>query len=201
MVNRRQFLVSTAALTLIPGTARADYAMTVNPTVNWGTWEGWGTSLCWWANVFGTRDELADILFTRNTVQYNGLSLPGLGMNIARYNAGGCSPTPINGQSMVASPNIPHWKQIQGYWLDWFSTDPASNSWNWWVDSNQRTMMWKARDRGVNLIELFSNSPMWWMCYNHNPSGAADGGDNLQSWNYQQHARYLATVARYAHDH
>jgi galactan endo-1,6-beta-galactosidase len=69
------------------------------------------------------------------------------------------------------------------------------------VDSNQRNAMWKARDRGVDHIEMFSNSPMWWMCYNHNPSGADDGGDNLQSWNYQQHARYLATVAKYATDH
>jgi galactan endo-1,6-beta-galactosidase len=42
---------------------------------------------------------------------------------------------------------------------------------------------------------------MWWMCYNHNPSGADSGSsDNLQSWNYQQHAVYLATVAKYAKD-
>ncbi len=42
---------------------------------------------------------------------------------------------------------------------------------------------------------------MWWMCDNHNPSGNADGGqDNLQTWNHQQHAVYLATIAKYAHD-
>lgn len=182
------------------GVAYADYSTTPNPATNWGTWEGWGTSLCWWANVFGTRDDVADMLFTRNTVSYGGQQLPGLGLTIVRFNAGACSWNAINGESMVASPNIPRYKQLEGYWLDWNSTDPASPSWNWSVDAEQRAMLRKARDRGANLFELFSNSPMWWMCINHNPSGAAGGGDNLQSWNYQQHARYLAIVAAYARD-
>ncbi len=192
MISRRQVLqatagsaaaamVGTASAVALPRAATADYSTTPDPTSNWGAWEGWGTSLCWWANVFGMRDDLADILFTRDTVSYDSQSLPGLGLNIVRYNIGGCSSTPINGDSMVASPNIPSWKQIQGYWLNWTSSDPASDSWNWWVDSNQRNAMWKARDRGVNLIDMFSDTPMWWMCSNHNPSGADDGGDNLQS--------------------
>ena len=205
MVTRRQVLTTAAGVAAVSALqirpAYADYTMSVNPQSNWGTWEGWGTSLCWWANVYGTQDLLADILFTRNAVTYNGQSLPGLGMNIARYNAGGCTTVPINGDSMVVSPRIPSWKQIQGFWLNWLSADPASSSWNWTVDAPQRAMLAKARDRGANLLELFSNSPLWWMCINHNPSGAANGGDNLQSWNYQQHAVYLATVAKYAHDH
>ncbi|WP_313885850.1 glycoside hydrolase [Fodinicola feengrottensis] len=103
---------------------------------------------------------------------------------------------------MVVSPNIQPSRQMDGYWLDWFSSDPSSASWDWYADSAQRNLMWKARDRGANIFELFSNSPMWWMCTNHNPSGNADGTkDNLQSWNYQQHAVYLATIAKYTHDH
>lgn len=193
--------LGAAAMTGLAGTARADSSTTVDPTADWGTWEGWGTSLCWWAKAFGDRDDLADLFFTRNSVGYQGQSLPGLGLTIARYNAGACDTKPINGESMVRSPNIGDARQIDGYWHDWFSSDPASASWNWYADANQRNMMWKARDRGVDRIELFSNSPMWWMCANHNPSGAADGGDNLQTWNHQQHAVYLATIARYAHDH
>lgn len=173
----------------------------MNPSATRGTWEGWGTSLAWWAKQFGQRDDLADLVFTLKTVTYDGTAVPGLGLNIARYNAGACSWNAINGQSMVVSPHITKATQMEGYWLDWLSSDPASSSWNWWVDSNQRNMMWKARDRGVTHFELFSNSPMWWMLDNHNPSGAADGGDNLQSWNYRQHAVYLATVAKYTHDH
>jgi galactan endo-1,6-beta-galactosidase len=179
----------------------AGYSTTINPASTWGTWDGWGVSLCWWANVFGTRDDLADLMFTTNYTSVNGFPLPGLGLNIARYNAGGCSTNSANGSTMQVSPNIPAFRQIAGYWLDWNSSDPASASWNWSADANQRAMLIKAKDRGANLLELFSNSPMWWMCYNHNPSGANIGlNDNLQSWNYDQHAIYLATVAKYAKD-
>jgi galactan endo-1,6-beta-galactosidase len=149
--------------------------------------------------VFGNRDDFADIFFTLNPVGYNGATLPGLGMNIARYNLGACSWNAVNGESMVASPNIPSFKQIAGFWQDWNNTDPNSSAWNWNVDANQRAALVKATQRGA-VSELFANSPMWWMCANHNPSGASGGGNNLQSWNYQQHAYHLAVTARRARD-
>ena len=183
------------------GLARADYTTQIDPAVTRGTWDGWGCSLAWWANVFGTRNDLADVLFTTQSTVINGQTLPGLGMNIVRSNVGGSTDTFIDGSGMVASPNIPAFRQIEGYWLNWFDNDPASASWQWSADANQRAMLLKARDRGANTFEMFSNSPLWWMCDNHNPSGSADGtSDNLQSWNHQQHAVYLATVAKYAKD-
>ncbi|MBF9129634.1 beta-1,6-galactanase [Plantactinospora sp. S1510] len=206
MVTRRHLIGGVAAASvggvLLGGPAYADYTTTVDPLRSYGPWEGWGASLSWWANVFGDNDTLADLFYTRDTVSYGGRSYPGLGLNIVRYNLGACTSRTIGTPpvSMVASPNIPRYKQIDGYWLDWASTDPASASWNWRADANQRQMMSKARDRGADVFELFSVSPLWWMCVNHNPSGAADGGNNLQSWNYRQHAIYLATVAKYAQD-
>lgn len=204
-MRRRTVLTAAGAAVLgaglAPTAARADYRTTVDPSTTWGTWEGWGTSLCWWGKAYGDRDDLADLMFTRNTVSYNGSSLPGLGLNIVRYNAGACTDHAINGESMVPSSNILASRQMDGYWLDWFSADPASASWDWNADGNQRALLRKAADRGANLFELFSNSPLWWMCYNHNPSGATIGiTDNLQSWNHRQHAVYLATVAKYAKD-
>ncbi|MGX1244171.1 hypothetical protein RKD46_005275 [Streptomyces pseudovenezuelae] len=169
----------------------------MSPGTSYGTWEGWGTSLAWWANVFGARDDFADIFFTTKSTSYNGTSLPGLGLNIARYNLGACSWNTVSGSSMVASPNIPAFKQIEGYWQDWNNEDPTSSAWDWTADANQRAMLVKATSRGATS-ELFANSPMWWMCLNHNPSGASDGGNNLQSWNYRQHASHLASVALYA---
>ncbi len=187
-----------AAGTVLPATAaRADTTVSITPSADHGTWEGWGTSLAWWANVFGDRDDLANLFFTLNTVAYNGTSLPGLGLTIARYNLGACSGNTVNGERMVASPNIPAYKQIQGFWQDWANTDPAS--WNWSADARQRAALVKATQRGATS-ELFANSPMWWMCLNHNPSGAAGGGNNLQSWNYAQHAQHLAVTARRARD-
>jgi galactan endo-1,6-beta-galactosidase len=188
-------------LLVISSSTYANYTTKVNPVNDWGQWEGWGTSLAWWANTFGEREDFADILFTTKNVNYLGKSIPGLGMNIARYNVGGCSWNSINKETMVASSKIPKFKQIEGFWLNWDSTDPNSSSWKWDVDKKQREMMQKAKARGANKFELFSNSPMWWMLINHNPSGADNGGDNLQSWNYDKFAIYLATVAKYASDH
>ena len=151
--------------------------------------------------MFGDRDDFADLWFTTKTVVYKGQSLPGLGMNIARYNLGACSWNSVEGQTMVASPNIPRFKQIETYWQDWRNTDPASSAWNWAADAKQRAAVVKAMARGA-MTELFSNSPVWWMCVNHNPSGGASATtNNLQSWNYRNHGVHLAEVARHFRDH
>jgi len=201
MVTRRTVLSAAAAA--VAGTAlgarvaSADTTITVDAGANFGTWEGWGTSLAWWANVFGDRDDFAELFFTTNSVSYGGSSRPGLGLSIARYNLGASSWNSVNGESMVASANIPRFKQIEGYWQDWNVTDPSQ--WQWTADAKQRAALTKAVARGA-AAELFANSPMWWMCLNHNPSGASGGGNNLQSWNYRQHAVHLAETARHARD-
>ncbi|WP_329598418.1 beta-1,6-galactanase [Streptomyces pseudovenezuelae] len=199
---RRRTLLTAAGGTLLgsalaTGTARADATIAVSPGTSYGTWEGWGTSLAWWANVFGARDDFADIFFTTKSTSYNGTTLPGLGLNIARYNLGASSWNTVNGESMVASANIPAFKQIEGFWQDWNNENPTSSAWDWTADANQRAMLVKATSRGATS-ELFANSPMWWMCSNHNPSGASGGGNNLQTWNYRQHASHLAATALYA---
>ncbi len=201
MIRRRTLLAATGGAligsALATGTAHADATIAVNPGTSYGTWEGWGTSLAWWANVFGDRNDFADLFFTTDSVPYNGTTLPGLGLDIARYNLGACSWNSVDGASMVESPNIPAFKQIEGFWQNWNNEDPASSAWNWSADANQRAMLVKAVQRGATT-ELFANSPMWWMCNNHNPSGAAGGGNNLQTWNYRQHASHLAATALYA---
>ncbi|GKT42944.1 endo-beta-1,6-galactanase [Colletotrichum spaethianum] len=178
----------------------ADTTVTINAKSNNGVWEGWGTSLAWWAQAFGDRDDLADIFFTTTTVNFSNVELPGLGLNIVRHNAGASSTTPVGSDSMVVSPSIKPSRQVMGHWIDWNSADPTSSSWNWDIDLKQRSMMQKAHARGADRFELFSNSPMWWMTSNHNPSGDAKGGENIQSWNTAQHAVYLANIAKYAKD-
>ena len=176
----------------------ADQTYIVKSSTNWGLWEGWGTSIAWWGKVFGNRDDISKIFFTTASTTLNGQLIPGLGLNIVRYNAGACSTNTYNGTKMVRSTTIKPWRQMDGFWLDGDSTSPTSSSWNWSVDSNQRMAMSNARDNGANIFELFSNSPMWWMCRNHNPSGASDGSENIQPSSLQQHALYMATIAKYA---
>jgi galactan endo-1,6-beta-galactosidase len=200
------YLAAIGLLASFPGiliqTVAADAPIVqINPRINYGLWEGWGTSLCWDGKSFGDRDDFADLLFTTKTVSIMGHDLPGLGLTIVRYNAGACSWNAVDGRTMVVSSIIKPFRQMEGFWLDGKSDDPQSSSWNWKVDPNQRRWLLQARDRGANRFELFSNSPMWWMCRNSNPSGADSAQeDNLAPENYEKFATYLATIARYAKD-
>lgn len=201
-------LLSFVALQQTPAVA-ADYTVSVKGRdAPLTVWEGWGTSLCWFANVFGDRADVADLLFTLNTSVSTvaNSALPALGLNIARYNIGGTASNVINDSSKAvsikASSDMPAFKAIELYWLDWFSTDPTSSSWNWAADAKQRALLLAAKARGANVLEAFSNSPPWWMTVNHATAGADSKGsiDNLQSWNYEQFALYLATVVKHFQD-
>jgi len=191
-----------AALLFSAASASAPIRVPILPASTFGAWEGWGTSLAWWANVWGTSAPLADLAFSCNeSVAVPGIPnpLPGLCFNIARYNVGGSSNASAGGQHINLSPNMPWWKQIEAFWLDWESDDPTSASWDWSRDQNQRAMLLAAQARGADTFELFSNTPVWWQLLNHNPSGSDDGAsDNLQPWNLANHSKYVATVAAHA---
>lgn len=177
--------------------AAQNSAIVIDPVATQGKWEGWGTSLCWMGKMFGDRDDVADLLFTTKTVTIGKESLPGLGMTIVRYNAGACSWNEIDGRKMVVGKTIQPFRQMEGFWIDPRQPDPASKGWDWNVDKNQRDMMLRAKKRGANRFELFSNSPMWWMCANDNPSGGADPlKDNLRPDYHDEFAVYMAEVAK-----
>jgi galactan endo-1,6-beta-galactosidase len=167
------------------------------------TWDGWGACLSWWANTeLGMRDDLAGVFFGLERVKVRtvdkAVELPGLGLNIVRYNLGACTwPAGGSGRGdrgeMAESPHIVRRKQIEAYW--------DGDEWDWGADANQRTMLLKARDAGADTFEMFSVSPPWWMTVNGNPSGIGRGNrDNLALAGRQAFARYIAVVTRRARD-
>lgn len=167
----------------------------VDPTSNLGQWEGWGSSLAWWARAIGgtaNADYYADLIYTMKSTD----GYPGLGLNIVRYNVGGGG---INQPQENKGPKLQWQMDIHGYWADRNNDDPST--WNWSVDQNQRSMMQKARARSANVFEMFSDSPMWWMNSNRSTSGSDSGGDCLGPENYDRFTFYLASVARYSADH
>jgi galactan endo-1,6-beta-galactosidase len=171
----------------------------IDPRRDVFVWDGWGTCLSWWANTeLGKRDDLARVIFgldrTRVELTDGEADLPGLGLNIARYNLGACTWSEVNGRRMVESPNTVRRKQIEGYW-------DGGDAWNWDADPNQRAMLHKARDAGADTFEMFSVSPLWWMTVNGNPSGTEHPeDDNLAPEHREAFARYIAVVARRARD-
>lgn len=176
----------------VVGTAKT---VKIDPSENLGQWEGWGSSLAWWARAVGgtaNADYYADLIYTtKSTGGY-----PGLGLNIVRYNLGGGG---INKPQENKGPKLQWQMDIHGYWPNPNHSDPTT--WNWSADENQRSMMQKARERGANIFQLFSDSPMWWMNSNHSTSGSDTSGDCLAPEYYDRFAFYLASVARHSADH
>jgi len=122
-------------------TDESNATVVVYPEDSFGVWEAWGTSLAWWAATFGDREDLADMLFTLGeaTIEETGQRLPGLGLNSVRFNAGGGGWTTVHGEGMQVSPNIPNYKQIEGFWVDDCGADDPGNPscWNWNADMKQ----------------------------------------------------------------
>lgn len=151
----------------------------VDPTTQYQTFEGWGTSLCWFAHVLGgapdaLRPHYANLLFDRNT---------GLGLNVVRYNIGGGE-----------APNLHYLQpraQIPGF-------EPTQGTYDWTQDANQRWFLQAAMARGADQLEAFSNSPPYWMTNSGSVTGSSNGSsDNLKPAFQNAFADYLATVVQH----
>lgn len=144
--------------------------------------EGWGTSLAWWANDLGgwkdqaKVDEVMDLIFD---------PAKGLGLNIVRYNIGGEENPEMN--ALRPGGDVPGFQ-------------PEPGKWDWEADAGQRSVMQGAIKRGVNITEAFSNSPPYWMTISGSVTGAEDGGNNLREDQYDAFADYLTEVVKHYRD-
>lgn len=188
MLSRRVFLGSLGLAGSLRSQGRTIIAIRQGSAPQ--VFEGWGTSLCWWANIAGrfsqkTRDQLARQIFS--------LEDDGLGLNVVRYNIGGGE-----------NPGIPNTMELrarmEGFW-------PARNQdFNWDADVTQRAILddaiRTARNSGIELrFETFAVSPPWWMTVSKSATGntGPDGkpAENLAPEYYEDFARYLVRVTQY----
>ncbi|KAG0584644.1 hypothetical protein KC19_3G225400 [Ceratodon purpureus] len=141
-------------------------------------WDGWGTSLCWWANFVGGLpkedfDYVVDLLFDPRK---------GLGMNIVRYNIGG-------GADLTFDTNLRPFGDVPG-----FKSGP-NEPYDWTADKRQRAVLFAAREKGANIFEAFNNSPPHWMTLSGSVTGNwKKGQDNLNPKYYEAFADYLTEV-------
>lgn len=168
--------------------ARAASTVTINPSQQYQTLQGWGSSMAWWANWVGglsdsQRNALADALFDPNK---------GIGLNVLRYNFGADGPGNVCHNS-IASGKAGIYTNIPTY-------EPSAGTYDWTQDANQRWVLQAAQNRGANLFEGFVNSPPAWMLTNSCTSGASGNAENLSSAHYDDYASYLATIAQHFHD-
>ncbi len=151
---------------------------------NNGEFQGWGTSLCWWANRIGADDDMteqaAKLFFSDE----------GLSLDIARFNIGG-GDDPEHKHITRSDSNMP------GY-ATGFDED-GNIVYDWTADANQRNVALAALQANPDLyVAGFSNSPPYFMTNSGCSSGAADANsNNLKDDQYENFAKYLADVTKY----
>jgi O-glycosyl hydrolase len=161
--------------------------ISVDPAVTYQRFEGWGTSLCWWANTEGAgsveyRNKIADVLIDPDS---------GLGFTIFRYNIGGGDQPGHN--HMRTGGAIPGYKPAD------------TGACDWTADQNQRNMVAALVQKGAQknqeiIWEAFSNSPPWWMTISGCAAGNVNGADNLKADRFADFADYLTEVVKHFRD-
>ncbi|MGN0572398.1 MAG: glycoside hydrolase [Acutalibacteraceae bacterium] len=154
----------------------------MNKYMVYQTFEGFGTSSCWWAQNIESddqADEIARLLYDDET---------GLGLDIFRYNIGGGEKD--NPNSRIGDPS----RRTESFYV--FNEQTGEYEYDFSRDANARRMLDSAVKYGAKEIILFCNSPHFSMT----ESGHASGGlepyqSNLPKENYGAFVDYVLTIA------
>jgi hypothetical protein len=155
-----------------------------------GKFDGWGTSLAWWANTVGRwthgrRQAVVRRLFS--------LDDGGLGLSVVRFNAGGGENPGIE-VTLEPRAIMEGYRGAPGAELD-EDADPGQRA----VLADAASAV--AESGGELVVELFGNSPPWWATLSGSVAGASSGrswpAPNLNPVFAREYLRYLADVAAF----
>lgn len=206
-------LAASLLVTTVPPAPAAQAAavpvtIAPNPAYASEPFEGWGTSLVWFANATGgypdaVRQELLDKVFGAD----------GLNLNIARYNIGGGNASDVPSYLRPGGAVQGWWNPDLGladaqgvitssyadrarYKAAWNGDDPAAYALDadatqrWWIDAlKHRITRWEA----------FSNSPPYFLTQSGYASGGIGSGstEQLAESDMAAFADYLVTVVQH----
>jgi O-glycosyl hydrolase len=184
-------LATGGALMAAPAAADepvAQLTITPDPSYQGQEFEGWGTSLVWFANATGDypdeiREELAELVFGDD----------GLALNIARYNIGGGNAPDVTDYLRAGGAVEGWWQAPEGTTredTDWWSADDPAD-WNADADATQRWWVDRIAEE-IDHWEAFSNSPPWFMTESGYVTGGFDAStDQLRTDSVEDFAAYL----------
>ena len=231
--NAKRLVALLACLPLLCGvifftakqeSADAAESYTIDTYAPMQVFDGWGTSLIWWANNVGkydweagsgdttVREEIMELIYGKDGLEYN----------IARFNVGGgdnpnhthvTRPQYMEGYSTLSAAYVPEYfgdnmapevADWANYKNDWKMSDV---SYNWNADAAQRWCMeWiyqnadKLDTRDELITEFFSNSPPWYMTQTACSSGNG-ANSNLLAGREDEFAEYFVEVLLYLTQH
>ncbi|QOC27273.1 RICIN domain-containing protein [Microbacterium hominis] len=191
-----------------PAVAASAVTITPNPAYASEAFEGWGTSLVWFANATGgypeqVRQDLLEKVFGED----------GLNLNIARYNIGGGNATdvpsylrpggavdgwwnPDLNASDASGPITSTYADRARYAAAWNPDDPDAFDWN--ADATQRWWIEALKDK-ITKWEAFSNSPPYFLTQSGYVSGGINNAtsEQLAPADMDKFAGYLVKVVEH----
>ena len=119
-------------------------------TTNNGVFQGWGSSLCWWAHRIGYSPVL-----TKKAAELF-YSDKGLNLNIMRYNKGG-GDDPTHKHIKRTDSEVPGWL--------YYDKDSDTYTYKYDADSNQLNVLKECYEASGEdaYVEVFSNSPPYFI--------------------------------------
>ncbi len=169
------------SLTGLTGAKTSQYIDVVDIT-QYQTFEGFGTSTCWWAQTISDeklRDDIAKALFS---------DTEGLGLDIVRYNIGG---------GEADNPDTRIWdtsRRTESFYV--YDEARGEYVYDFTRDENARLFLDKAIEYGAKEVILFCNSPHYSMTLTgHASGGFTENTSNLPEENYDDFVDYLLTIA------
>lgn len=205
--------VLAAPAAAAPASAADAFRITPNPAYAGEAFEGWGTSLVWFANATGSYPEAL-----REDLYQKVFGDEGLDLNIARYNIGG-------GNASDVKDYLRPGGAVEGWWkpnptgdasayggtstkyadrdallAKWDADDPASYDWD--ADDTQRWWVQRlATDKQITHWETFANSAPYFMTESGYVSGGFDSSaEQLKPAAEAQFAKYLVNVTEHLED-
>lgn len=157
------------------------HKITVDNQTTYQTFEGFGTSSCWWSQMIddeSTARAIAEYLYSEE----------GLGLDIYRYNIGA-------GEKENPDTRIPDIsRQTESFYV--YDEESGEYVYDFNRDANARRMLDLAIENGAREIILFCNSPHYSMTASGQASGGLkEGESNLPKENYQAFVNYVLTIA------
>lgn len=146
------------------------------------TFEGFGTSTCWWAQTIDDEelaDSIAKALFSDEE---------GLGLDIVRYNIGA---------GEADNPDCRIWdtsRRTESFYV--YDEEAGKYVYDFTRDASARRVLDKAIKYGAKEVILFCNSPHFSMTVSgHASGGFTENVSNLPEENYEAFAEYVLTIA------
>jgi O-glycosyl hydrolase len=183
------FIISSCKNThsLVTDEPTSGVTINIDPSIVYQTMDGFGASDAWRCQFIGAnwpltkRNEIADLLFSQDTDATG--NPKGIGLSIWRFNVGAGS-SEQGDNSYISDP----WKRTECFLS-------ADGTYDWTKQAGQQWFLNAAKQRGVEKILMFVNSPPVYYTQNQKAFSAGGWHFNIQPGDMSDYANFLATVA------